>query len=163
MAKDASFDIVSEVDMQEVDNAINQTQKEVTQRYDFKGTKTTITVEKEKIHIVTEDELRMKNVIDVLQSKFIRRNVPISNLVYGKLESSGSMVKQDIEIKQGIESDLNKIIQKDIKASKLKVQAQYMENKIRISGKKIDDLQAVIQLLKEKDYGIELQYQNFRS
>jgi len=105
----------------------------------------------------------MKNVIDVLQSKFIRRNVPISNLVYGKLESSGSMVKQDIEIKQGIESDLNKIIQKDIKASKLKVQAQYMENKIRISGKKIDDLQAVIQLLKEKDYGIELQYQNFRS
>ncbi len=163
MAKDASFDIVSEVNMQEVDNAINQTQKEVTQRYDFKGTKTTITVEKEKIHIVTEDELRMKNVIDVLQSKFIRRNVPISNLVYGKLESSGSMVKQDIEIKQGIESDLNKIIQKDIKASKLKVQAQYMENKIRISGKKIDDLQAVIQLLKEKDYGIELQYQNFRS
>lgn len=163
MAKDASFDIVSEVNMQEVDNAINQTQKEVTQRYDFKGTKTTITVEKEKIHIVTEDELRMKNVIDVLQSKFIRRNVPISNLVYGKLESSGSMVKQDIEIKQGIESDFNKIIQKDIKASKLKVQAQYMENKIRISGKKIDDLQAVIQLLKEKDYGIELQYQNFRS
>lgn len=163
MAKDASFDIVSEVNMQEVDNAINQTQKEATQRYDFKGTKTTITVEKEKIHIVTEDELRMKNVIDVLQSKFIRRNVPISNLVYGKLESSGSMVKQDIEIKQGIESDLNKIIQKDIKASKLKVQAQYMENKIRISGKKIDDLQAVIQLLKEKDYGIELQYQNFRS
>ena len=163
MAKDASFDIVSEINMQEVDNAINQTKKEIQQRYDFKGTKTTIDVEKEKIHIVTEDELRMKNVIDVLQSKFIRRNVPISNLVYGKLESSGSMVKQDIEIKQGIESDLNKIIQKDIKASKLKVQAQYMENKIRISGKKIDDLQAVIQLLKEKDYGIELQYQNFRS
>ena len=163
MAKDASFDIVSEINMQEVDNAINQTKKEIQQRYDFKGTKTTIDVEKEKIHIVTEDELRMKNVIDVLQSKFIRRNVPINNLVYGKLEPSGTMVKQDVEIKQGIEADLNKIIQKDIKASKLKVQAQYMENKIRISGKKIDDLQAIIQLLKEKDYGIELQYQNFRS
>lgn len=163
MAKDASFDIVSEINMQEVDNAINQTKKEIQQRYDFKGTKTTIDVEKEKIHIVTEDELRMKNVIDVLQSKFIRRNVPINNLVYGRLESSGTMVKQDVEIKQGIEADLNKIIQKDIKASKLKVQAQYMENKIRISGKKIDDLQAIIQLLKEKDYGIELQYQNFRS
>ena len=149
--------------MQEVDNAINQTKKEIQQRYDFKGTKTTIDVEKEKIHIVTEDELRMKNVIDVLQSKFIRRNVPINNLVYGRLEPSGTMVKQDVEIKQGIEADLNKIIQKDIKASKLKVQAQYMENKIRISGKKIDDLQAIIQLLKEKDYGIELQYQNFRS
>ena len=163
MAKDASFDIVSEINMQEVANAINQTKKEIQQRYDFKGTKTTIDVEKEKIHIVTEDELRMKNVIDVLQSKFIRRNVPINNLVYGRLEPSGTMVKQDVEIKQGIEADLNKIIQKDIKASKLKVQAQYMENKIRISGKKIDDLQAIIQLLKEKDYGIELQYQNFRS
>ena len=163
MAKDASFDIVSEINMQEVDNAINQTKKEIQQRYDFKGTKTTIDVEKEKIHIVTEDELRMKNVIDVLQSKFIRRNVPINNLVYGRLAPSGTMVKQDVEIKQGIEADLNKIIQKDIKASKLKVQAQYMENKIRISGKKIDDLQAIIQLLKEKDYGIELQYQNFRS
>ena len=163
MAKDASVDIVSEINMQEVDNAINQTKKEIQQRYDFKGTKTTIDVEKEKIHIVTEDELRMKNVIDVLQSKFIRRNVPINNLVYGRLEPSGTMVKQDVEIKQGIEADLNKIIQKDIKASKLKVQAQYMENKIRISGKKIDDLQAIIQLLKEKDYGIELQYQNFRS
>lgn len=163
MAKDATFDIVSEVNMQEVDNAINQALKEITQRYDFKGTKTSIEVEKSTIHIMTEDEMRMKNVIDVLQSKFIRRNVPITNLEYGKLESSGSMVKQNIEIKQGIESDLNKTIQKDIKASKLKVQAQYMENKIRVSGKKIDDLQMIIQLLKEKDYGIELQFQNFRS
>lgn len=163
MAKDATFDIVSEVNMQEVDNAINQSLKEITQRYDFKGTKTTIEVDKSTINIVTEDEMRMKSVIDVLQSKFIRRNVPITNLEYGKVESSGSMVKQSIEIKQGIESDLNKTIQKDIKASKLKVQAQYMENKIRVSGKKIDDLQMIIQLLKEKDYGIELQFQNFRS
>ena len=163
MAKDATFDIVSEVDKQEVDNAINQSLKEITQRYDFKGTKTTIEVDKNTIHIVTEDEMRMKSVIDVLQSKFIRRNVPINNLVYGKVEASGSMVKTDIEIKEGIESDLNKKIQKDIKASKLKVQAQYMENKIRVSGKKIDDLQAIIQLLKENDYGVELQFQNFRS
>lgn len=163
MAKDATFDIVSEVNMQEVDNAINQALKEITQRYDFKGTKTNIEVDKSTINIVTEDEMRMKSVVDVLQSKFIRRNVPIVNLEYGKVESSGSMVKQSIEIKQGIESDLNKTIQKDIKASKLKVQAQYMENKIRVSGKKIDDLQMIIQLLKEKDYGIELQFQNFRS
>lgn len=163
MAKDATFDIVSEVNMQEVDNAINQALKEITQRYDFKGTKTSIEVDKSTINIVTEDEMRMKSVVDVLQSKFIRRNVPIVNLEYGKVESSGSMVKQRIEIKQGIESDLNKTIQKDIKASKLKVQAQYMENKIRVSGKKIDDLQMIIQLLKEKDYGIELQFQNFRS
>lgn len=163
MAKDATFDIVSEVNMQEVDNAINQALKEITQRYDFKGTKTSIEVDKSTINIVTEDEMRMKSVVDVLQSKFIRRNVPIVNLEYGKVESSGSMVKQSIEIKQGIESDLNKTIQKDIKASKLKVQAQYMENKIRVSGKKIDDLQMIIQLLKEKDYGIELQFQNFRS
>lgn len=163
MAKDATFDIVSEVNMQEVDNAINQALKEITQRYDFKGTKTSIEVDKSTVNIVTEDEMRMKSVVDVLQSKFIRRNVPIVNLEYGKVESSGSMVKQSIEIKQGIESDLNKTIQKDIKASKLKVQAQYMENKIRVSGKKIDDLQMIIQLLKEKDYGIELQFQNFRS
>lgn len=162
MAKEASFDIVSEVNMQEVDNAINQTLKEVTQRYDFKGTKTTIDVEKKTVHIVTEDELRMKSIVDILQSKFIRRGVPINNLEYGKVEPSGSMFKQDIQIKEGIESDLNKKIQKDIKGTKLKVQAQYMENKIRVSGKKIDDLQALIQTLKGNDYGIELQFVNFR-
>lgn len=163
MAKESTFDIVSEVNKQEVDNAINQALKEILQRYDFKGTKTTIEIEKNKIHIVTEDELRMKNVIDVLQSKFIKRNVPINNLSYGKVEASGSMVKTDIDIVEGIETDLNKKIQKDIKASKLKVQAQYMDNKIRVSGKKIDDLQAIIQLLKGNEYGIDLQFQNFRS
>lgn len=163
MAKDATFDIVSEVNMQEVSNAVNQAEKEITQRYDFKGTKTAITIEDNSVKVVTEDDMRMKSVIDVLQTRLLRREVPLDNLEYGKVEPSGGMVKQTITIKQGIEQDLAKKISKDIRDSKLKVQTQYMENKIRVSGKKIDDLQAVIAQLKGADYGIALQYVNFRS
>lgn len=163
MAKDASFDVVSQVDMQEVINSINQTQKEVDNRYDFKGIKTDINRSDSLIHIITEDEMHMKSVIDVLQTKFIRRNVPIENLEYGKMESSGGRVKQDVTIRQGIDKELAKKIVKDIKDTKLKVQTQIMDDKVRVSGKKIDDLQKVIGALKEKNYGIALQYENFRS
>lgn len=163
MAKDATFDIVSEVDMQEVANAVNQAQKEISQRYDFKGSKSSIEIEDGGVKIITEDDMRMKSIIDVLQTKFIRRDVPIDNLEYGKQEPSGGMVKQTITIRQGIDKDLGKKIAKDIRDSKLKVQTQYMEDKIRVSGKKIDDLQAVIAQLKGASYGIALQYVNFRS
>ena len=165
MAKEPSFDVVSEVDMQEVNNAINQTTKEITQRFAFKGTKSVVEVENgNSIKIVTEDDTRMRNIVDILQSKFIKRGVSIKNLEYGKVESAaGGMVRQSIRIKQGIEADVAKKITKDIKESKLKVQTQLQDDQVRVSGKKIDDLQAVIALLKSKDYGVELQFSNFRS
>ena len=165
MAKEPSFDVVSEVDMQEVNNAINQTTKEITQRFDFKGTKSVVEVENgNSIKIVTEDDTRMRNIVDILQSKFIKRGVSIKNLEYGKVESAaGGMVRQSIRIKQGIEADVAKKITKDIKESKLKVQTQLQDDQVRVSGKKIDDLQAVIALLKSKDDGVELQFSNVRS
>ncbi|MBP3625269.1 MAG: YajQ family cyclic di-GMP-binding protein [Peptococcaceae bacterium] len=165
MAKEPSFDIVSEVDMQEVNNAINQTVKEITQRFDFKGTKSVVEVENgNSIKIVTEDDTRMRNIVDILQSKFIKRGVSIKNLEYGKVESAaGGMVRQSIRIKQGIEADVAKKITKDIKETKRKVQTPLQDDQVRVSGKKIDDLQAVIAFLKGKDYGVELQFSNFRS
>lgn len=165
MAKEPSFDVVSEVDMQEVNNAVNQTVKEITQRYDFKGTKSTIEIENgNSVKIVTEDDTRMRNIVDVLQSKFIKRGVAIKNMEYGKVEpAAGGMVRQSIRIKQGIEADIAKKITKDIKTLKVKVQTQLQDDQVRVSGKKLDDLQAVIAFLKGQDYGVELQFSNFRS
>ena len=165
MAKEPSFDVVSEVDMQEVNNAINQTVKEITQRFDFIGTKSTVEIENgNAIKIVTEDDTRMRNIVDILQSKFIKRGVAIKNLEYGKVEpAAGGMVRQSIKVKQGIDADVAKKITKDIKNMKVKVQATLQDDQIRVSGKKIDDLQTVIAFLKGQDYGVELQFSNFRS
>ena len=165
MAKEPSFDVVSEVDMQEVNNAVNQTVKEITQRFDFKGTKSTVEIENgNAIKIVTEDDTRMRNIVDILQGKFIKRGVAIKNLEYGQVEpAAGGMVRQSIKVKQGIDADVAKKITKDIKNLKVKVQAQLQDDQIRVSGKKIDDLQAVIAFLKGQDYGVELQFSNFRS
>lgn len=165
MAKEPSFDVVSEVNMQEVSNAVNQTLKEITQRFDFKGSKSTVEIENgNSIKIITEDDTRMRNIVDILQSKFIKRGVAIKNLEYGKVEpAAGGMVRQSIRVKQGIEADVAKKITKDIKTLKVKVQAQVQDDQVRVSGKKIDDLQAVIAFLKGQDYGVELQFSNFRS
>ena len=165
MAKEPSFDVVSEVDMQEVNNAINQTVKEISQRFDLKGTKSTVEIENGiSIKIVTEDDTRMRNIVDILQSKFIKRGVAIKNLEYGKVEpAAGGMVRQSIKVKQGIDADVAKKITKDIKNMKVKVQATLQDDQIRVSGKKIDDLQTVIAFLKGQDYGVELQFSNFRS
>ncbi len=165
MAKEPSFDVVSEVNMQEVNNAINQTVKEITQRFDFKGTKSTVEIENgNAIKIVTEDDTRMRNIVDIMQGKFIKRGVAIKNLEYGKVEpAAGGMVRQSIKVKQGIDADVAKKITKDIKNTKLKVQATLQDDQIRVSGKKLDDLQAVIAFLKGQDYGVELQFSNFRS
>ncbi|MBR4945360.1 MAG: YajQ family cyclic di-GMP-binding protein [Peptococcaceae bacterium] len=165
MAKEPSFDVVSEVDMQEVNNAINQTVKEITQRFDFKGTKSTVEIENgNSIKIVTEDDTRMRNIVDILQSKFIKRGVAIKNLEYGKVEpAAGGMVRQSVKVKRGIDAEVAKKITKDIKNLKVKVQAQLQDDQIRVSGKKIDDLQAVIAFLRGQDYGVELQFSNFRS
>lgn len=159
-----SFDIVSKVEMQEVDNAVNQTIKEIDQRYDFKGSKSEVTLEKEAIKVLADDDFRLKAIIDILQSKFIKRGISIKALDYGKAESaSGGMVRQTITIRQGISKEKGKEICAIIKDSKLKVQGQIQEDQVRVTGKNIDDLQEIIRLLKAKDLGVELQFVNFRS
>jgi len=159
-----SFDIVSKVDMQEVDNAVNQTVKEIAQRYDFKGSKSEISQEKDTIKVLADDDFKLKAVIDILQSKFLKRGISIKALQYGKAENaSGGMVRQIITIQQGVSKEKGKEIIAAIKETKLKVQAQIMEDQVRVTGKNIDDLQEVIAMLKGKDLDIEMQFINFRS
>jgi uncharacterized protein YajQ (UPF0234 family) len=158
-----SFDVVSKLDLQEVDNAVNQTRKEVDQRYDFKGTRTEIAFEGEEIRIDSSDEHRVAAVVDVLQSKLVKRGVSLKSLEYGRIEpASGSRVRQTITLQQGIAEEKAKQITKRIKESKLKVQAQIQADQVRITGKNRDDLQAAIQLLKQDDVGLPLQFVNFR-
>lgn len=158
-----SFDIVSQVDPQEIDNAINQTRKEVAQRYDFKGSKTEITIEKNAIHIVSDDDFKVKAVVDVLQSKMVRRGISLKALVYKPIEpAAGGLAKQTIDIQQGIETEKGRKIVKLIKDAKLKVQVQIQGEQLRVSGKKRDDLQSVIAMLKGEDLDLPLQFENFR-
>ncbi|APG24702.1 MULTISPECIES: YajQ family cyclic di-GMP-binding protein [Syntrophotalea] len=159
-----SFDIVSKVDMQEIDNAVNQTRKEIAQRYDFKGTHNEIDLDNEAIVMLGADDYKLEAVIDVLKGKLARRNVSAKCLDFGKKEpASGGAVRQRVSIIQGVSKEKGKEIIKLVKDSKLKVQAQIMEDQVRVSGKKIDDLQEVMQLLKGRDLGIELQFVNMRS
>jgi uncharacterized protein YajQ (UPF0234 family) len=160
-----SFDIVSVVVMQEVDNAVNQAVKEIQQRYDFKGSKTEVSLEKDgTIRLQTEDEFRLKAVVDVLQSKFVRRGVSLKALQYGKVEpASGGRVRQVVTIQQGISKEKGREIVALVKETRLKVQSQIQEEQVRVTGKNIDDLQEVIRALKGKDLGVEMQFVNFRS
>jgi len=159
-----SFDVVSVVDMQEVDNAVNQAIKEIGQRYDFKGTKTEITLEKDSLKVLTDDDYRLKAVVDVLQSKFVKRGVSLKALQYGKVEpASGGLVRQLISIQQGISKEKGREIVALVKQTKLKVQSQIQDEQVRVTGKNIDDLQEVIRLLKGKDLGVEMQFVNMRS
>lgn len=159
-----SFDIVSKVDLQEVDNAVNQAVKEISQRYDFKGTTNEVELEKDGLKILAADEYKLKAIQDILIAKLVRRNVSPKCFDYGKEEpASGGAVRVRAVIVQGISKEKGKELVKLIKETKLKVQAQIMEDQVRVSGKKIDDLQAVMQMLKEKDVGIELQFENMRS
>ncbi len=163
MAKESSFDIVSEVNMQEVDNALNQARKELAQRYDFKGSKSQISQEGEEIRIIADDDFKLKSVIDILQSKMVRRGVPLNALEYGKAEpAANDTVRQVITIKRGIPKEKGKEIVNAIKEMKLKVQAQIQENQVRVSGKDKDELQKVIQSLKDRDFGVSLQFENYR-
>lgn len=164
MAKDCSFDVVSEVDMQEVDNAVNQAKKEIGTRYDFRGSKAEINLEGDTIKIIGDDEYKLNAIIDVLKGKMVKRNVAIKNLDYGKVEpAAGATVRQVITIKKGITKENAKEVVKAIKNMKLKVQASIQEDQVRVSGKDKDDLQAVIQMLKQLDVPVELQFVNFRS
>jgi len=158
-----SFDIVSQIDMQEVDNAVNQTVKEITQRYDFKNSKSEVSLEKDSIRILADDDFRLKAIIDILQSKCIKRGVSLKALKYGSVESaSGGLVRQAVTLQQGISKEKGKEIIAAIKETKLKVQGQIQEDQVRVTGKNIDDLQEIIKLLKGKDLGVEMQFINFR-
>jgi uncharacterized protein YajQ (UPF0234 family) len=159
-----SFDVVSKVDMQEVDNAVNQTRKEVEQRYDFKGTHNEIDLEKEAIVLLGADDYKLQAMVEILKGKLVRRNLSPKCLDFAKKEpASGGAMRQRIAIVQGVDKEKGKVIVKAIKDSKLKVQAQIMDDQVRVTGKQIDDLQEVIQLLKAQDFGIELQFVNMRS
>jgi len=158
-----SFDVVSKVDMQEIDNAVNQALKEISQRYDFKGTHNEINLEEDSIVLLGADDYKLQAVTEVLRGKLARRDLSPKCLDFGKKEpASSGAVRQRVAIVQGISKEKGKEIIKLIKEAKIKVQAQIMEDQVRVSGKKIDDLQEVIQLLKSKDLGIELQFINMR-
>jgi len=164
MASEASFDIVSKVDMQELTNAVRQAEKEIETRFDFKGSKSSITIEKDELVVVSDDEYKLKSVIDILQGKMVKRGVPIRNLEYGKIEPAAlGTVRQRIRLKQGIDQNAAKKINTMIRDSKLKVKSQIQGDQIRVSGKSRDDLQAVIRMLKAADVGVELQFTNYRS
>ena len=160
-----SFDIVSKVDLQEVSNAIQQAMKEIGQRYDFKGSKSSIELDKgnNEITLVSDDDYKLKAVTDILESKLIKRKVPIKALIYGKVESALSgTVKQVVKLQQGIPTEKGKEIAKIIKTSKFKVQAEIQKDQVRVKAKKIDDLQSAISMLKEKDLGIHVEFVNYR-
>jgi len=163
MASEYSFDIVSKVDMQEVNNAVQQAVKEIETRFDFKGSKSSISLEGESLTVASDDEYRLKSVIDILQSKLIKRGVPIRNMDYGKIEpASGSTVRQNIKLKQGVDQDNAKKINILIRDSKLKVKSQIQGDQLRVTGKSKDDLQAIMSLLKGADLPLELQFTNYR-
>lgn len=165
-SSDHSFDVVSEVNMQEVDNAVQQAKKELAQRFDFKGSDSSIDLDKTEktITLKTESEFRLKTLIDLLQTKCVKRGVSLKALQFGKLETGlvGGSVKQVITIQSGIPSEKAKEIVRNIKDLKLKVQAQIQESQVRVQASKIDDLQAVIAFLRQKNFELDLQFVNYR-
>lgn len=160
-----SFDVVSEVDLQEVDNAVNQTLKEIQQRYDFKGSKTSLewrTKEKE-IVIATDDDYKLTAATDILQTKFVKRSLPLKNMKYETIEqAAGGQVRQVIKIQQGLDKENAKKINEVIKNAKLKVTAQIMDDQVRVTSKSIDDLQATMRALKAAPLEIDVQFTNMR-
>lgn len=165
MIDEHSFDMVSKVDLQEVTNSVQQATKEMSQRFDFKGSKSSIEFNKDKAEIllISDDEQRMKSIIDILQSKLVKRGVSLKSLRYEKIEQApGGTVKQVITFQQGIAQDKAKEIVKIIKNLKMKVQAEIQKDQVRVRAKKIDDLQTVISLFKEKDLGIHIEFINYR-
>src|SRR6266850_5922535 len=164
MAQQNSFDIVSQVDPAEVTNALNQTIKEVRQRFDFKGSTANVAFEKTELILTAEDETKLRNMNDILQQKLVRRGVPLKALSYGEVEpAAGGTVRQRAQIQQGIPQEKAKDIVKLIKDSKAKVQASIQGDTVRVSGRDRDTLQQVIASLKAKDFGINMQFTNYRS
>ena len=164
MAAENSFDIVCKVDMQEVTNALDQARREIETRYDLKGSKNEVKLEKTDITLTVADEMKLKAVVDILQSKLHKRGVPLKALDYGTVEeASGGTLRQKIAIQQGIPIEKAREIVRLIKDSKVRVQASIQEAQVRVSGKNRDDLQKIIALVKDKDLGIALQFTNYRN
>jgi uncharacterized protein YajQ (UPF0234 family) len=164
MAKECSFDIASKIDLQEVDNAVHQTVREIAQRFDFKGSKTTVERDAHAILLASEDEFRLKQVLDILESKLVKRGISLKALSRGKVEAAGGgRARQRIDLQQGIPTEKAREIVKRVKETKRKVQAQIQEDQVRVFGRDRDELQAVIQFLREQDFGIHVQFINYRS
>ena len=160
---DFSFDVVSKIDAQELDNALNQTRKEIVGRFDFKNSKTTIENTDKDITITTDDELKLRNIIDVLQSRANKRGISLKTFDMGKVEpAAGNAVRQVIALRSGIAKDKAKIVTEAIKAAKLKVNAQVQDEQVRVSSKSKDDLQKAQALVKSLDVDIPLQFTNYR-
>ncbi|UUZ95666.1 YajQ family cyclic di-GMP-binding protein [Paenibacillus sp. P25] len=163
MSSENSFDIVSKLDTQELVNAINQAEKEIATRFDFKNSKSSIALDKEELVVISDDDFKLQNVLDILHSKMAKRGISLKNLEYGKVEPAASgTVRQRIKVKQGVDQDNAKKINILIRDSKLKVKSQIQGDQIRVTGKNKDDLQQVIQLLRKADLSLDLQFINFR-
>ena len=160
-----SFDIFSKVDMQEIDNALNQATKEIAQRYDFKGAETSVALgdDKKSIVVKANSEGRVQAAVEVLLSKLVKRGVPLKAVAFGKIEPmGGNLVRQVATLQQGIPVEKGRDIVKAIKDSKLKLQASIQGDQLRVSGKSRDELQSCIQLVRGQDFGLDLQFGNFR-
>ncbi|MGL5892978.1 MAG: YajQ family cyclic di-GMP-binding protein [Bacteroidia bacterium] len=160
-----SFDIVSKIDAQTLDNAINSARKEIIGRFDFKGTKSTIDLDKKNLvlTILTEDEMRLEAIIDTIRMRMIKQQLDPRSLDEGKDHAaSGNMIRKEVTVRQGVDKDNSRKLIKDIKDSKLKVQAQQMDDMVRVTAKKIDDLQQVIALIRKGDYDLPFQFTNMK-
>jgi uncharacterized protein YajQ (UPF0234 family) len=164
MAAENSFDVVCKVDLQEVTNAVDQARREIDTRYDLKGTKSAIALEKASLTVTAPDDMKLKAVVDILQSRLHKRGVPLKALTYGEVEqAAGGVLRQKIALQQGIPIERAKEIVRLIKDSKIRVQASIQEDQVRVAGKNRDDLQKIIAMLRDKDLGIALQFTNYRS
>lgn len=163
MSSESSFDIVSSIDMQELNNAIQQAEKEIASRFDFKGSKSSIALDKNELVVSSDDEYKLNSVLDVLHSKMVKRGISLKNLQYGKIEpAASSTVRQRIGLKQGIDQENAKKINVIIRDSKLKIKSQIQGDQLRVSGKNKDDLQKAIQMIRQADVPLDLQFINFR-
>lgn len=157
-----SFDIVSEVDMHELTNAVNNANRAITQRYDFKGTQTSVKQSKEEVTLSSESEFQVQQLLDIMHTELVRRKVDIKSLEEGDIKPNGKLMEQKLLVQQGIDTDNAKKIVKLIKDKKLKVQSAIQGDQVRVTGKKRDDLQAVMAMLREQDLSVALQFTNFR-
>lgn len=163
MATEYSFDVISKIDLQEVSNAVQQALKEIHARFDFKGSKADIEHAGDSITLVADDEYKLKSLREVLEQKLVKRQVPLKGLTYGKLqEALQGTVRQTVSLQQGIPQDKAKEIVKTVKSSKFKVQASIQGDQLRISGRDKDALQSAIKLLRDTDFGINMQFTNYR-